>query len=88
MTVWAYVAIVYAVGFLVAPFVISLVDGWPFTKPRLDGLDMSAVFLIALFWPLILVIWGLYVWWVLCSSEGVKAHKAIMRVLEMAARDE
>ena len=30
MTVKVYVAIVYAVGFLVAPFVAALIDGWPF----------------------------------------------------------
>ena len=87
MTVKVYVAIVYAVGFLVAPFVAALIDGWPFVKPRLDRLDMSATFFIALFWPVVLVAWGLYVWWVACSSAGTKAHEAIKRALERTARD-
>lgn len=85
--VWICVT-VYAIGFLVAPFVVSLIDGWPFVKPRLDECDASVTFFIALFWPLILVIWGLYVWWVLCSSTGAKAHEALMRELEKATRDE
>jgi hypothetical protein len=88
MTVWAYVAIVYAAGFLVAPFVGSLINGWPFARPRLDSLDTGATFFIALFWPIVLVSWGLYVWWVLCSSAGAKAHEALKRELEKAARDE
>lgn len=88
MTVWEYVAIVYTVGFLVTPFVWSLVDGWPIAWSRPDKFDMCATFFIALFWPVVFVVWGLYVWWVLCSSAGAKAHEALKRELERVARDE
>lgn len=88
MMVWAYVAIVYAIGFLVAPFVWSLVDGWPIARPRSDKDEMGATFFIALFWPVVLVVLGLYAWWVLCSSAGTKAHDALKRELEKAMRDE
>lgn len=88
MTVWAYVAIVYAVGFLVTPFILSLTAGWPIVQPRLDRLDMSATFFVALFWPGFLVGLGLYTWWVFCSAAGAKAHEALKRELERAVRDE
>lgn len=87
--VWVlYAAIVYVVGFLVAPFFGSLIAGWPFAKPRIDTLDGSAIFVIALFWPVVLVAWGLYVWWTLCSSAGAKAHEALKRELGKVARDD
>lgn len=76
--------VVYGIGFLVTPFVWSLIDGWPFAKPRLDGLDMSAMFFIALFWPVTLVCCGLYIWWVFCSAIGAKMHKAIVKAIEKA----
>lgn len=88
MSCWTDVIIAYAIGFLVTPFVWSLIDGWPFAKPRIDGCDGGAVFFIALFWPLVLVICGLYVWWTLSSFVGAEAHEAVKRGIErMMARD-
>lgn len=87
MPCWTFVVTVYAIGFLVTPFVWSLFDGWPFAKPRIDGCDGSTIFFIALFWPLVLAICGLYTWWVLCSVAGTEAHEAIKRNIERMARD-
>ena len=87
MSCWTSVVTVYAIGFLVAPFLCSLVDGWPFAKARVDECDGCAVFFLALVWPLVLVVWGLYVWWTLSSSAGAKAHEAIKRKIERKARD-
>lgn len=62
--------VVYGIGFLVTPFIWSLIYGWPLANPRLDGLDMSVIFFIALFWPVVLVCCVLCSWWVICSSAG------------------
>ena len=85
--VWVYIT-AYAIGFLVTPYVISLVEGWPFVAPRIDGFDGCVMFFAALLWPLVLAVWGLYVWWVFfCSAAGAKTHEAIKREFERRARD-
>jgi hypothetical protein len=71
-------AVIYGIGFLIAPFVVSLVDGYPFVKPRLDALDESATFFISLIWPLCLVAWVLTLWWVFSCTIGKGLHDLIV----------
>ena len=87
MSCWTCVVTVYAIGFLVTPFFWSLLDGWPFAKPRIDGCTGGTIFFFALAWPLVFVSCGLYGWWALCSAAGTKAHEAIKRKIGRMARD-
>ena len=76
MSCWTCVVTVYAIGFLVTPFVWSLIDGWPFAKPRIDGCDGGATFFIALFWPLVLGAVLLVGALQLCGDEGARGDQA------------
>lgn len=71
------VIIVYAAGFLVTPFVSSLVDGWPLVKPRGEGVDSFIAFLMSLFWPVVAVVWLVATWWCASSWLGMWLRKAV-----------
>ena len=71
------VIIVYVSGFIAAPFVSSLVDGWPIVQPRKDPVDAFAAFGVSLFWPVIAVVWLAYVWWCASSWLGVRTREAV-----------
>lgn len=70
----------YAVGFIVTPFVFSLVDGWPLVKPREGAVDSVVAFFMSLFWPVIAVVWLASVWWCASSWLGMQARVALTRL--------
>ena len=74
-----YACIGYAVGFLVFPFFLSFVDGWPFIDRKADKLDIGFTFGASLFWPVVAVVWLVSVWWCGLSWLGAKARKLVSR---------
>ena len=72
-----YVFVGYVVGFLVFPFFLSFVDGWPFIDRKAIGADVGFTFVVSLFWPVVTVVWFVLRWWCMLSRLGAKARKLV-----------
>lgn len=74
-----YVFVGYVVGFFVFPFCLSFVGGWPFLDRKADMFDFGFTFGASLFWPVVVVVWLVSVWWCGLSWLGAEARKLVSR---------
>ena len=77
-----YIVVGYLAGAALAPFFWSLIEGYPFMKPRLDSLDATALFVVSVFWPVVLAVWLVALWACVSSSAGSALHETIAKWLE------
>ena len=77
---WVRALALYAIGFLLLPFVWSLVDSFPFAGKRRDGpSDFGALFGLAAIWPLVAVFWTLSLWFAGASELGAWLGRSLSK---------
>lgn len=77
---WVWALALYAVGFLLLPFVWSLVDSFPFTRARHDDpSDFGMMLGIAAVWPLVAAFWTLSLWFAGASELGAWLGRSLSK---------